>query len=233
MSGPSRPLERIRASIGRVIAPGRRGAAPRPRRSGGVALLLVLALALVAGCSAAPSPAASPVATLPPLGVRETAYDPPRPAPPLRLTDQDGRPFDLASLRGRPALVYFGYTHCPDICPATLADVRDALKLVDGPVGVVFVTIDPARDDAAAMKQYVDYYGSGFVGLTGTAEEIAAAAEDWGVSYTRLESDSAAGYAMAHSTDTYLVDADGMLRHHLFFGASPELIAEKIREVAG
>jgi protein SCO1/2 len=170
---------------------------------------------------------------MPQLGARETAYDPPRVAPPLRLTDQDGEPFDLAALRGEPVLVYFGYTHCPDVCPTTLADIRDALRLLDGPVGVVFVTIDPARDDAAAMKQYVDYYRSGFIGLTGSEREIAAAAEAWGVSYSRLDTGSASGYAMAHSTDTYLVDPGGMLRHHLFFGASPELIAERIREVAG
>ena len=169
----------------------------------------------------------------PPLGVRETAYDPPRAAPALRLTNQDGRAFDLASLRGEPVLVYFGYTHCPDVCPTTLSDIRDALRLLDRPVGVVFVTIDPARDAAAAMKQYVDYYQSGFVGLTGSEAEIAAAADAWGVSYARLDSSSASGYAMAHSTDTYLVDGEGMLRHHLFFGAGPELIAEKIREVAG
>jgi len=203
----------------------------RPRRV--AAPLLLLALALLAGCASASAPTGpTPAVTPPPLGVRETAYDPPRSAPPLRLTDQDGRPFDLASMRGTPVLVYFGYTHCPDVCPATLADVRDALELVDGPVGVVFVTVDPARDDAAAMKTYVGYYGSGFVGLTGTEAEIAAAAEAWGVSYARLDGDSAAGYAMAHSTDTYLVDADGVMRHHLFFGASPELIADKIGEVA-
>ena len=199
-------------------------------------LLLVVA-ALLAACAGADgpgptSPATLPAATPPPLGVRETAYDPPRPAPALRLTDQDGRAFDLAALRGEPVLVYFGYTHCPDVCPTTLADIRDALRLVDGPVGVVFVTVDPARDDAVAMKRYVDYYASGFVGLTGSEAEIAAAADAWGVSYAKLESSSAAGYAMAHSTDTYLVDGGGMLRHHLFFGASPELIAEKIREVA-
>jgi len=205
-----------------------------PRGRGRATALLLASLVIVVGCaSAASAPNAAPPATQAPLGVRETAYDPPRPAPPLVLTDQDGRSFDLASLRGRPVLVYFGYAHCPDVCPATLADVRDALELVDGPVGVVFVTVDPARDDAAAIRQYVGYYGADFVGLTGTEEAIAAAAADWGVSYTRLESESAAGYAMAHSTDTYLVDADGTLRHHLFFGASPELIAERIRDVAG
>ena len=200
--------------------------------------LLLAAAALLAACGGAggagpASPTEVPAATPPLLGVRETAYDPPRPAPPLRLTDQDGEPFDLAALRGRPILVYFGYTHCPDVCPTTLADIRDALRLVDDPVGVVFVTVDPARDDAAAMKRYVDYFASGFVGLTGDEAEIAAAADAWGVSYAKLDSTSAAGYAMAHSTDTYLVDPGGMLRHHLFFGASPELIAEKIREVAG
>jgi protein SCO1/2 len=98
---------------------------------------------------------------------------------------------------------------------------------------VVFVTVDPARDDAAAMKQYVDYYQAGFIGLTGTEAEIAGAAAAWGVSYRRLESDSASGYAMAHSAEAYLVDADGILRHHLFFGAPAELIARRLREVAG
>lgn len=211
-----------------MTPPARRRAAPRPRRAVGVVLLA----ALLAGCAGAGTSAA-PAPTPPPLGVRETVVDPPRPAPPLRLTDQDGRPFDLASLRGRPVLVYFGYTHCPDICPATLADVRDAIRLVGEPVGVVFVTVDPARDGAAAMRTYVRHYDEDFVGLTGSADEIAAAAAAWGVSYARLEGGSAAGYAMAHSTDTFLVDAAGTLRHRLFFGASPELIAEKIREVAG
>jgi protein SCO1/2 len=195
-------------------------------------------MVLLADCgkAAAPAPPAAvapSAATTPALGQRETAYDPSRPAPALRLTDQDGHPFDLASLRGQPVLVYFGYTHCPDICPTTLADIRAALRLVDVPVGVVFVTVDPARDDAAAMKQYVDYYASGFTGLTGTEAEIAAAADAWGVSYRKLESTPAAGYAMAHSTETYLLDAAGMLRHHLFFGAGPELIAERIRQIAG
>jgi protein SCO1/2 len=163
---------------------------------------------------------------------RDSAIRPAVDAPPLRLTNQDGRPFDLASLRGEPVLVFFGYTHCPDVCPANLADVRDALKLVDGPVGVVFVTIDPARDDAAAMKQYVDYYQAGYIGLTGSDDEIRAVAGAWGVSYAKVESDSAAGYAMAHTADTFLVDAEGRLRHRIWFGAGPEIIADRINGLA-
>jgi protein SCO1/2 len=98
---------------------------------------------------------------------------------------------------------------------------------------VVFVTIDPERDDAAAMKQYADYYQAGYIGLTGTPEQIAEAAAAWGVTYSRLPSESAGGYAMAHSTDTYLVDPEGQLRHHVFFGAGADVFAQVLTEVAG
>jgi protein SCO1/2 len=174
-----------------------------------------------------------PVSPSPSSGLeRDTAIRPAVPAPPIRLTDQDGRPFDLAQLRGEPVLVFFGYTHCPDVCPTNLADVRDALKLVDQEVGVVFVTIDPARDDAAAMKQYVDYYQAGYLGLTGTEDEIRAVAGAWGVSYAKVETGSASGYAMAHTADTFLVDAEGRLRHQIWFGAGPEVIAARINGLA-
>lgn len=212
---------------------------PRLRlRAGSVPAIAVVVAALVAACgSAGPAPIGSPVfveaVTPPPLGVRDTAYDPVRQAPPLRLTDGVGRPFDLESLRGRPVFVYFGYTHCPDVCPTTLADLRAGIAEAGVDATVVFVTVDPARDTQAAMQQYVDYYASGFVGLTGTEEEIADAAAAWGVSYRKLDGDSASGYAMAHSTETYLLDADGRLRHHLFFGAPADLIAQRLREVAG
>jgi protein SCO1/2 len=207
----------------------------------GPAAIIVLALAalIAAACGGGSSKIPWPTAvfveavTQAPLGSRETAYDPPRAAPALRLTDQDGQPFDLASLRGRPVFVYFGYTHCPDVCPTTLADLRAGIKKAGVGAKVVFVTIDPARDDPAAMKQYTDYYDAGYTGLTGSADEIAQAAAAWGVTYEQLPSDSASGYAMAHSTDAYLVDADGQLRHHLFYGAGADLIAATLRKVAG
>ena len=201
-------------------------------------IVLVALLVVVTDCGAmGGSPSATPVMveaiTPPPLGVRTTAYDPARPAPALLLTDQDGQPFDLASMRGRPVFVYFGYTNCPDVCPTSLTDLRAGIRASGVDATVVFVTVDPARDDAAAMKRYVDYYEAGFIGLTGTETEIAEAAAAWGISYRRLESGSASGYAMAHSAEAYLVDAEGTLRHHLFFGNPVELIAERLREVAG
>ncbi len=99
-------------------------------------------------------------------------------------------------------------------------------------VGVVFVTVDPERDDAAAMKQYVDFYQSGFHGLTGTADEIRAAAGAWGVSYARVDAESGAGYAMAHTADAYIVDAEGRLRHRIWFGAGPAVFADRINGLA-
>jgi protein SCO1/2 len=225
-------------------------ASPRPMAPTRLALLTALALgfAALAGVaigtvawlslpSAAPPSSTSggaiwPVSPTPEGLTRDTALRPVAPAPLLQLTDQEGRPFDLASLRGTPVLVFFGYTHCPDVCPTNLADVRDALKLIDGEVGVVFVTVDPARDDAAAMKQYVDYYQAGYVGLTGTDDEIRAAAGAWGVSYAKVESDSASGYAMAHTADTFLVDAEGRLRHRIWFGAGPEILAARVNGLA-
>jgi protein SCO1/2 len=201
------------------------------------AVIVAALAAMLAACGGSSGTTLSPAwveaVTQAPMGSRDTAFDPPRPAPPLHLTDQDGRPFDLASLLDRPVFVYFGYTHCPDVCPTTLADLRAAIKASGADATVVFVTIDPARDDAAAMRQYVSYYGMGYTGLTGTADEIAAAAAAWGVTYRQLPSDSASGYAMAHSTDSYLVDRTGMLRHHVFFGAPVDLVADLIREVSG
>lgn len=219
-----------------MVSSGRRAGTHRLRPV--PALVVALLATLVAACTTPPPGAAGPspvwvdTVTQAPLGVRDTAYDPPRLAPPLRLTDQAGNPFDLVSLRGRPVFVYFGYTHCPDVCPTTLADLRAGIKKAGVDATVVFVTIDPARDDGAAMKQYVDYYQSGWTGLTGNAAEIATAATAWGVTYKQLPSDSANGYSMAHSTDAYLVDPSGMLRYHLFFGAGSDLIAEALRDVA-
>ena len=83
-----------------------------------------------------------------------------------------------ADFKGHPFLVYFGYTHCPDVCPTTLADIADVLrKMPDAPIRVLFVTVDPERDSPAAMADYVSSFDPRFVGLSGTPEQIAAVGE--------------------------------------------------------
>ncbi len=199
--------------------------------AGGIGVgLLGAALSRPPAAPAGDGQIAWPAATPDPLK-RPTAVVPAVAAPALALTDQDGHPFDLARLRGTPVLVFFGYTHCPDVCPTTLADVRDAVKR-SAPVRVVFVTIDPARDDAAAMKQYLSFYDAGFIGLTGTPAEIRRAADAWGVQYARMDNGSANGYAMAHTADAFLVDAAGRLRDRIWFGAGADVFVDRIASLA-
>ena len=194
-----------------------------------VAVNTVAPRAVTAGASQAPI--AWPPATPDPLK-RNTAVTPIAPAPPIQLTDQDGRPFDLASLRGSQVIVIFGYTHCPDVCPTTLADLRDALSASPTKFKVVFVTIDPERDDAAAMTQYVNYYQSGFIGLTGTAAQIRTVADAWGIQYAKIDSASGEGYSMAHTADAFLLDAAGRLRHRIWFGAGAAVFDDRVAQLA-
>jgi cytochrome oxidase Cu insertion factor (SCO1/SenC/PrrC family) len=114
----------------------------------------------------------------------------PQPAPPLALADDAGGNFDLSQQRGDVVLVYFGYTHCPDVCPTTLTMMVAALTQLGTDarrVQSVFVTLDPGRDTASALREYLASFTTNSaptpIGLTGSAEAIAAAARDWGVTW--------------------------------------------------
>jgi protein SCO1/2 len=152
-------------------------------------------------------------------------------APPLELTDQFGQPFRLTELAGRPALVFFGYTHCPDVCPTTVANVNHVLADVGPGPRAVFVSIDPARDDVAAMANYTRYLPSAYYGLSGTADEVGRAAAAWGIQYARIEQESANGYSMAHTADLFLVDAQGRLRARFPFGTEPAPVEAVVKEL--
>jgi len=211
--------------------------ARRPARLAAAAsLFLLLVPVVVAGCGSSGTPALTAYPggadSLPPVGQADTVYDPARPAPALQLTDQDGQPFDLASLRGSIALVYFGYTHCPDVCPTTLVDLRTAIATSGVPARVVFVSVDPARDTPAVLKTYLDAYRVGFIGLTGSDTQIASTAKAWGVGYEADPPDSNGSYAVTHTAETFLVDASGTLRNHIPFDTSTDLIATLLKTAA-
>ena len=159
------------------------------------------------------------------------AYAEVRPAPALELNDQDGNAFSLASLHGQPVMVFFGYTHCPDVCPATVGIVNQALITTGEGPRAVFVSIDPERDDVAAMHQYLQYLPKAYVGLSGSADDVRRNADAWGVKYARIETDSANGYAMAHTADIFLVDGQGMLRAHFPFGTQADPIAATLQSL--
>ncbi len=198
-------------------------------------LLLVVPLSVAACSSSGPALTAYPDVSdsLPPVSEADTVYDPAPPAPALQLTDQDGQPFDLGSLHGSVALVFFGYTHCTDVCPTTLADLRTAIGTSGVPAKVVFVSVDPARDTPAVLKAYLDAYKAGFIGLTGTPAQIASAAKAWGVGYQADPPDANGNYEVTHTAETFLVDGSGMLRNHIPTDTPTDLISTLIQTAAG
>ena len=133
---------------------------------------------------------------------------------PFTLTDQTGKRVTSAEIIDGPTLIYFGYTYCPDVCPvdvAIMASVTEMLAERGIEVTPVFITIDPARDTPESLAYYVEAMHPGMIGLTGSAEEIKAAADAYNVYYRRVDAeDSAAGYLMDHTTFTYFVTPDGV-----------------------
>jgi len=127
---------------------------------------------------------------------------------PFALVDQDGKPFTEADLKGKWHLVFFGYTHCPDICPTTLNDLSLALDRL-GPrkseFGIVFITVDPERDTPEVLKSYVASFAGPIVTLTGSPEAVAQAAKGYRVYYAKHPR-SDGGYDMDHSAVIYVMD---------------------------
>ncbi len=154
---------------------------------------------------------------------------PVRAAPPLALTDEQGRPFDLASWRGRPALVFFGYTHCPDVCPASVGIMSQVLAAYGHALGAVFVTVDPARDTVGWLREYVRFLPPGFTGVTGTEAQIHDTADAWGVRYARVDAEVPGEYSMAHTADIFLVDAAGNLQASFPFGVTADQVLAYLR----
>lgn len=131
------------------------------------------------------------------------------------LTDDSGRPVSAASYRGKTVLLFFGYTHCPDVCPTTLARLSaaiGALREHRGDVRVLFVTVDPARDTTALMANYVPAFGPAVIGLRGTPKQLDALARRYRVSYSLGAPDATGAYDVAHSSGVFIFGRDGRAR---------------------
>jgi protein SCO1/2 len=194
------------------------------------ALVGLIGMSVIRGALAPAAPAATSPAPADPASF---LYAAPATAPELALKDQDGRPFSLASLRGGPTLVFFGYTHCPDVCPATMGILSQVLTAYGPSMHVVFVTVDPERDTVAWLKEYVRYMPAGFTALTGAATEIRTAADAWGVRYARVEGGDSAGYSMSHTAEVFAVDGAGTLRAHFPFGTGSPAMLATVRRISG
>jgi protein SCO1/2 len=149
----------------------------------------------------------------------------------FRLTDHRGIAVTDADFRGQHLLVYFGYTYCPDVCPTSLqvmAEAMDALGPQAGRVRPIFVTVDPERDTVAAMAAYVSHFHPRMVGLTGTPEQVAAAAKAYRIYYRKVEDGAVDDYLVDHSSLYYLMGPDGAFLTHFPYGTAPERMAATI-----
>ena len=146
-------------------------------------------------------------------------YDPPRPAPEFTLVGSDGSEVTLAEHRGKVVLLTFGFTYCAAVCPTTLATLAQARGLLGDKadaVQVIFVTVDPQRDDAAQMTPYLAAFDPSFIGATGEPAALAEVREAYGV--TAVKEGTGPGYAMAHTSSIFLIDGAGRLRAMMPFG---------------
>jgi protein SCO1/2 len=143
----------------------------------------------------------------------------------LELTDHTGKPRRLEDFRGKAVVLFFGFTHCPDICPTTLVDVSNTLKTL-GPqaerVQVLFVTVDPERDTQAALAKYVTAFDPRFLGLRGDAAATQRAAKEFKIYYEKRKNGDS--YSVDHSGQSYVIDPQGRLRLLL----RPDRIAEDL-----
>lgn len=157
-------------------------------------------------------------------------FSPPRLAPDFSLSGSNGSELKLSSYRGKVVVLAFGFTSCPDVCPITLATLAQARKKLgaDGnEVQVVYVTVDPERDDAERMRTYLAAFDASFIGGTGTAGQLEVARKEYGIIATRKAAGTS--YLYGHSSFTYLIDPQGMLRALMPYGHSADDYVHDLR----
>jgi protein SCO1/2 len=146
-------------------------------------------------------------------------FNPAREAPDFSVLGSDGAPLTLSHYRGKVVVLAFGYTACPNVCPATLAVLALAhrnLKTLGSQVQIIYLTVDPERDSAERLKQYLAAFDPSFVGGTGTAAQMAEVRKNYGVTAEKVGSGK--DYGVAHSSFVYLITRDGKLRALMPFG---------------
>lgn len=172
-------------------------------------LIAVLTLIFLGGCTT--------------YTFKSAVIEPPDAAYPFVLTDQNGDTFSFSTLQGKVTLVFFGYTNCPDICPATLSDlqlVKQRLGDRADKLAIVFITVDPERDSPERLKRFVGLYDTTVIALTGQPDALANVYQAYGAGAQRRETPgSALVYAMDHTSTITVIDKAGMRRLLVGFGA--------------
>lgn len=182
------------------------------------ALLLIFSAATTSGSGGA-APA-----------LKAGVFDPPRPAPEFSLQGSDGTEVTLQRYRGKVVLMAFGFTNCAAVCPttlATLAAARASLGEAADAVQVIFMTVDPERDTAVRLKEFLASFDPSFVGVTGKPEALAAVRHDYGI--TAIKHVTEDGYVMEHTSSVYLIDRAGKLRAMMPFGYADDAFVHDVK----
>ncbi len=152
----------------------------------------------------------------------------------LNLTDHTGKARSLSDFKGKVVALFFGYTHCPDVCPTTLNDMKQSKKLLGANASelqVLFVTLDPERDTQPLLAQFVPAFDPSFIGLYGTKEQTAAVLKDFKIFAAKVENKGRSGYTIDHSAGVYVFDKTGKIRLYVDYGTKPDMIASDIQKL--
>lgn len=158
----------------------------------------------------------------------------PQPVANFTLMGAGETPVSLRDFRGKVVLLYFGYTYCPDVCPATMVELKQAMETLGkeaDEVQVLMVSVDPERDTPESLQEYVSYFHPSFIGLTGTESEVLAAATPLGVFFEKSEGTAATGYLIDHTATVLAIDKKGYLRLVYPFGTTGNDIAADLHEI--
>jgi protein SCO1/2 len=183
--------------------------------------LAMVFAALLAGCGGAPDKPGFKLTDVTGAGFGKE----------LNLTDHDGKPRTLADFRGKVVAVFFGFTHCPDACPTTLAEMAQVAKELGpdaGKLQVLFVTVDPERDTQQVLKQYVPSFNPSFLGLYGDAAATGAAAKEFKVFFQKQPVKDGS-YSVDHGAGTFILDREGRLRLFAQYGQGAPALLHDIR----
>jgi protein SCO1/2 len=163
---------------------------------------------------------------------RGTLYPDSPAAPEIALARDNGEQFLLSGLKGKIVLLFFGYTSCPDVCPTTLAELKQVLQQL-GPesesVQVVFISVDPERDTPQRIQEYARRFNSSFIGLSGSAQQLEPIWDAYGIFREAVQGNSAAGYIVNHTARITLIDPNGNLRLSYGFDTPIEDIVHDIK----
>lgn len=148
------------------------------------------------------------------------------------LPDANGQRRTLADFKGKVTLVFFGFTHCPDVCPTTMIELAEVKKAL-GPDGArvqgIFITVDPERDTPELLKAYVTNFDPGFVALRGTQAETAALAKNFKIFYAKVPGKTEGNYTIDHTAASFVFDAKGQVRLYTRYGSGAEALKSDLR----